>query len=190
MAKGPESWKIPSEDEVKDLYGDDEKLEQKVARANELAGDGTHKITLEQKLEERKGNLLLMGMILVGVIIVAIVVSVAITIINASKEVSSMENSVENQNQMKSNADIDDQNSVQEGTNNMYPEGYGQSQPMTPYEEGQPAQPMAQPTPQPTPLTGPEAYQQALPSAEPQGQAYPTAPQPMDSQAPQYLQGQ
>ena len=24
--KGPQDWKIPSEDEVKDLYGDDEKL--------------------------------------------------------------------------------------------------------------------------------------------------------------------
>ena len=202
MAKknGPESWQIPSEDEVKDLYGDDEKLEQKVAKANELAGDGTHQKTFEEILEERKSNFYLMGMILLGVIIVAIVVSVAITIIKAGKNIENTESKVENQNIMKSNADSDVEGGLQEGTNNVDPYGYGsvpQAYPQEGVPQGQPApgvttqvpgatpQQVPQAVPQQAPQPAPEAYPmdqtpvpnpQPQPSPEPQGQAYPATP--------------
>ncbi|MBQ7256177.1 MAG: hypothetical protein IJS60_00600 [Abditibacteriota bacterium] len=202
MAKknGPESWQIPSEDEVKDLYGEDEKLEQKVAKANELAGDGTRQKTFEEILEERKSNFYLMGMILLGVIIVAIVVSIAITIIKAGKNIENTESKVENQNIMKSNADSDVDGSLQEGTNNMDPYGYGatpQNYPEVPKGQPvpgvatqvpslvpeQPSQPVPQGAPQPTPEAYPQPMDQTpypnpqpQPSAEPQGQAYPATP--------------
>lgn len=199
--KGPESWQIPSEDEVRDLYGDEEKLEQKAAKANELAGDGTHQKTFEEILEERKSNFYLMGMILLGVIIVAIVVSIAITVMKASKNIENTESKVENQNIMKTNADSDVEGGLQEGTNNMDPYGYGatpQNYPEVPQGQPvpgvatqvpslvpeQPSQPVPQGAPQPTPEAYPQPMDQTpypnpqpLQSQEAQGQAYPAPPQ-------------
>ena len=193
--KGPQDWKIPSEDEVKDLYGDDEKLEQQVARANELKGDGTHKKTFEEQLEERKSNFYLMGMILLGVIIIVIVASFSISIINAGKKVENMEDSVENQNQLKQSADIEDENGLPEGENNFNQYGYDQTQPMTQPYGG--VYPTPQQTEQPMPQSTPEAYPQPVPQATPQpvepvpSQTPQTTEQPYPAPTPQsYPQGQ
>lgn len=175
--KGAESWKIPTEQEVKELYSDSERFAMHQKKIDDVESVN-HKKTIEDTYQEKKNNIILVGVVILGIIIAMIIISVIFVFNKGKNDIKATEGNLNRHNQQtEMGFDEEDNPNTAEGTdqynNNIQP-------------NSEPAVPQGQTYPQ---QNYPQSQQMP---AGPQGQAYPQQQQnyPQDQQMQSYPQGQ
>ena len=109
--KGPETWQIPTEDEVNELYGDDEKQEKKEAEADDRANaELRHVKTIEESFQEKKSNIVLTVTVIAGIIIALVIISAIMVTKGAKKGFNNMESGLNSHNSQTMQSDFENEN--------------------------------------------------------------------------------
>ncbi|MBQ0105439.1 MAG: hypothetical protein KBT47_05330 [Armatimonadetes bacterium] len=109
--KGPETWQIPTEDEVNELYGDDEKQEKKEREAEDrVNAELRHVKTIEESFQEKKTNIVLTVTVIAGIIIALVIISAIMVTKGAKKGFSNMESGLNSHNSQTMQSDFENEN--------------------------------------------------------------------------------
>lgn len=162
--KGAEAWKIPTENEVNELYSDSERFNMHKKRVDAVEGV-EHKKTIEDTFQEKKNNFLLIGIIILGVIIAMIIISVFMVISKGKKGLDATQSGLNRHNTQTMEFE-DEENMQSPESENQYNNNY----------------PQGQQIPQ---QTYPQNQQFQNNQAYPQGQQIPQQAYPQNQQMPQ-----
>ena len=89
--KGPENWKIPSENEINTQYG----------TRDDIMANATQKSATSYQIEQQRKQMYQLASIAIALVIVIVAVSLIIYVVNARKSFNSVHNTLDNSRQSR-----------------------------------------------------------------------------------------